>query len=204
MTIKIDERIVACEVVGDGASPPMPALPQPYARPTKMRGTTYKVKPPTMEAALYITINDLDLPDGSRRPFEIFLNSKDVTNSQWMVAVTRLLSGHFRQPTDFLWAIDELKQVYDPKGSYFIPGGGGSCGGIVAHIARVLEEHCRDLGLIQAATLTEERKQELAAKRTEADARGAAAKECPKCHEQSMFYLDGCWTCTSCGESKCG
>lgn len=197
--IKITEKIIGQEIV----KPPEPPI-APYERPAKLRGTTYKIKPPTLNAALYITINDQRLDDGALRPFEIFLNTKDVTHSQWMIAVTRLLSGHFRQRQDFAWVIDELKQVFDPKGSYFLPGGGGLCGGIVAHIATVIEEHCRELGLFKPIPLTAEQQQTLAAKKAEATARGVTGKECGKCHEPALYFLDGCWTCTSCGDSKCG
>jgi hypothetical protein len=191
MTTVITEKIIGAEVVK-----PDPTL-LAYARPLKLAGTTYKIKPPTLEAALYITINDIELPGGQRRPFEIFINSKDITHTQWIVALTRLLSGHFRQPLDFTWAIDELKQVYDPKGAYFLPGTHYLCGGIVAHIAHVVEEHCRGLGLLPPADKP-------------ADTAAAPAGEiptmrkCAKCHQNTVRLIDGCWTCTSCGDSKCG
>lgn len=187
MTTVIKEKIIGAEVVKPDATI------LAYARPAKLPGTTYKIKPPTLEAALYITINDIELPGGKRRPFEIFLNSKDITHTQWMIALTRLLSGHFRQPLDFLWAIDELKQVYDPKGAYFLPGTHKMCGGIVAHIAHVLEEHCRGLGLVPAHEPTVATAGEI-----------PAMRECAKCHQHAVRLVDGCWTCTSCGDSKCG
>jgi ribonucleoside-diphosphate reductase alpha chain len=190
MTTVIKEKIIGAEVVK-----PAPTL-LAYDRPAKLSGTTYKIKPPTLEAALYITINDIELPGGKRRPFEIFLNSKDITHTQWMVALTRLLSGHFRQPLDFLWALDELKQVYDPKGAYFLPGTHYMCGGIVSHIAHVIEEHCRGLGLLPPAD-------PLAA--TPAPASEIPTmRQCAKCHQYTLRLVDGCWTCTSCGDSKCG
>ena len=191
MTTVITEKIIAAEVVK-----PDPTL-LAYARPLKLAGTTYKIKPPTLEAALYITINDIELPGGQRRPFEIFINSKDITHTQWIVALTRLLSGHFRQPLNFTWAIDELKQVYDPKGAYFLPGTHYLCGGIVAHIAHVVEEHCRGLGLLPPADKPAD---------TTAATAGEipAMRECQKCHQKTVRLVDSCWTCTSCGDSKCG
>ena len=191
MTTVITEKIIAAEVVK-----PDPTL-LAYARPLKLAGTTYKIKPPTLEAALYITINDIELPGGKRRPFEIFLNSKDITHTQWIVALTRLLSGHFRQPLDFTWVIDELKQVYDPKGAYFLPGTHYLCGGIVAHIAHVVEEHCRGLGLLPPADKPADT---IPAPAGEIP----AMRQCAKCHQKAVRFLDGCWTCTSCGDSKCG
>ena len=197
MTTIITEKIVGAEVVK-----PAPAI-LAYDRPAKLSGTTYKIKPPTLEAALYITINDIELPGGKRRPFEIFLNSKDITHTQWMVALTRLLSGHFRQPLDFLWALDELKQVYDPKGAYFLPGTHYMCGGIVSHIAHVIEEHCRGLGLLPAAG----KPADVASENPLAAPKPPPARTdrpCGKCHQFTLYFLDGCWTCTSCGDSKCG
>jgi len=217
MTVKIDEKIVGYEVVKPGIDergaviqrPAMqPMTIQPYERPAALYGSTYKITPPTMNAALYVTINDIELPDGSRRPFEIFLASKDVSHEQWMKALTRLLSAIFRQPLPFEFAIAELKEMIDPNGAYFIPkgnaGGKGKCGGIVAHIGRVLEEHCKASGIIRKPEQSEQQKAALADKKAEAEAKGIRGQECSKCHEMSMFVMDGCLTCTSCGESKCG
>lgn len=221
MTIKIDEKIVGYEVVppglnSQGAVIPRPAKTQghepapivPYDRPISLRGATYKITPPSMNAALYVTINDIELPDGSHRPFEVFLNSKDVTHEQWMKAVTRLLSAIFRQPLPFEFAIQELKEIVDPNGAYFIPkgnaGGKGKCGGIAAHIGRVIEEHCKTAGIIKKPELDEKQKTALAAKKAEAESKGVKGQECPKCHEMAMYVMDGCLTCVSCGESKCG
>lgn len=217
MTIEIKEKIVGYEVVQPGLDErgaPLKKPPQitativPYERPALLPGSTYKITPPTMNAALYVTINDIELPDGSRRPFEVFLNSKDVTHAQWMTAVTRLLSAVLRQPLPFEFAIQELKETVDPNGAYFIPkgnaGGKGRCGGIVAHIGRVLEEHCKASGIIKKTEQTEQQKAALAAKKTEAEANGVKKQECPKCHEMGLVMLDGCLVCVSCGESKCG
>ncbi len=196
--IKIDQPIVDYEIVK-----PVP-LPMPHERPAKVLGATYKIKPPTMNAALYITINHIKLEDGSQRPIEVFLNTKDITHSQWMHALTRLLSALFRSPLPFEFAIQELKEVVDPKGSYFIPGGGGQCGGLVDHIARVIEAHCIDIGAIAKPEMDEQQQAELKEKAAKAKAKGIKAQECPKCHEKTLVKLDGCLTCTSCGESKCG
>lgn len=196
--IKIDTPIVDCEIVKQQT------MPEPYGRPDKVLGATYKIKPPTMHAALYITINHITLPDGSARPIEIFLNTKDVTHSQWMHALTRLLSAQFRSPLPFEFAIQELKEVVDPKGSYFIPGGGGQCGGIVDHTARIIEQHCMDIGAIIKEQPTEEQQQVLTDKKQSAESAGIKAMQCPKCHDQSLIMQDGCNTCTSCGYSKCG
>lgn len=206
MTVKIDEKIVSAEVVKN-APAPTPVLP--YERPLILRGTTYKIRPPTLGAALYVTINDLELPDKTRRPLEVFLNTKDVTHTQWMHALTRMLSFILRQPNiPIHLAVDELKQISDPEGHYFLPkadpAGRGKVGGMVAHIGRVIEEHCIGLGIIKKPEMSEAQKTAVAEKKVQAEKAGIKAQECPKCHELAMYLMDGCLTCTSCGESKCG
>lgn len=216
--IKIDSKIISVSVVSEeDKQPKKPPEPEPeppkltalkpHARPSTLFGTTYKIKPGNMTAALYVTINNLELPDGTKRPVEIFLNTKDVAHSQWRMAVSRLLSALFRQPLPFEFAIEELKQIPDPEGPYFFhkndPAGRGKCLGVVAHIAKIVETHCQGLGLL------EEKEQPIPAevltvKYAEAKATGAPIMNCPKCHENALVMLDGCWTCTSCGESKCG
>lgn len=204
--ISINQKIVGWSVpkpTPETATVPQAPLLAVIDRPAKLHGTTYKIRPPMMSAALYITINDAALPDGSRRPLEIFLNTKDTTHFQWMVAVTRLLSSIFRYPLPFEFAIDELKQVHDPHGSYFIPGSGGICGGIVAHIAKVLETHCIENGMITAPQLDVAVVQMIEEKKAEAKAIGAKGQRCAKCGEDTVYVLDGCTTCVTCADSKC-
>lgn len=198
--IKIEHPIVAVEVVKESDKVPPLA---PYKRADRLDGVTYRIKPPTMAAALYITINDTVLPDGKRRPFELFLNTKDRTHDQWITAVTRLVSAIFRQPLDFAFMLEELKQVEDTRGAYFIPGG-AMCGGIVSHVARVIEEHCYERGILARPVMTEAQKVVLVEAAKKAKAAGAPAEKCHKCGEMSMYKIDGCLTCQSCGESKCG
>lgn len=202
MTVKIDEKIIGVSVAAGDNAKETNAPMTPYDRPQRLYGVTEKIKPPVMEAALYVTINDIDCPDG-KRPLEIFLNSKDVTHAEWMVSVSRLLSAIFRLPVPFDFAIEELKQVVSPNGSYFIPGGGGRCGGIVSHIARVLEAHCLEIGAIKKPEMSEEARAALAEKKNQAQAADAKANICPKCSEFTYYFLDNCWSCVSCGHSKC-
>lgn len=179
--------------------------PEPFERPAgKIPGVTYKIRPPTMNAALYVTINDIDIGNEEKRPVEIFLASKDVAHQEWIVALSRMISGLFRQPYDFTWVIDELRQVYDPKGGYFIPGTKIMCGGVVAHIGYIIEQHCKDLGIIEDEKLSTEEAGKLLAKAKEAENKGIPATECPDCHKVTAVFMDGCWTCTNCGYSKCG
>ena len=104
-----------------------------------LHGETFKLKTPLSEHSLYVTINDI-VVDGKRRPFEIFLNSKNMENFQWMVALTRVLSAVFRSSEDSLFLVEELKSVFDPRGGYFEPGGVYSPS-IVAEIGECIEKH---------------------------------------------------------------
>lgn len=216
MTVKIDEKIVGYEVVQPGMDErgaPLKitetATVVPYERPAILHGSTYKITPPTMNSALYITINDTELPEGARRPFEVFLNSKDNESAEWRQALTRMLSFILRQPTIPVYlAAEELKQVVDPNNSYFLtkndPAGRGKVGGVVAHIGRVLYQHCEALGLTPKLEISAHTKNILAEKKAAAESKGIKGQECPKCHEMTLFVLDGCLTCVSCGNSKCG
>ncbi len=64
-------------------------------QPEMLIGSTYKVKTPISDHAMYVTINDIVLNEGTeyekRRPFEVFINSKNLDHYQWIVALTRIL-----------------------------------------------------------------------------------------------------------------
>jgi hypothetical protein len=190
-------------------------------RPDMLVGSTYKVKTPVTEHAMYITINDIILNEGSehekRRPFEVFINSKNMDNFQWVVALTRLISAVFRKGGDTTFMVEELKAVFDPKGGYFKPGG-IFMPSIVAEIGHCIEKHMQMIGMIKTDKLDENQKQFLAKKREEIDAKqdtvsgneaeqGAfpeSASLCAKCSTKALVLMDGCMTCLSCGDSKCG
>ena len=118
-------------------------------RPDVLTGITYKIRPPTIDEAVYITIND-SLIDGVTRPVEVFINSKDMKSYQWISCVTRLLSSALQQPGDFpVWVIGELIDTHDPIGGYWMPGNSQVwCASIVAHIGHVLKRHCEGLELV--------------------------------------------------------
>lgn len=198
--IKIESKIIKAEVVKDDA--PAMAAPIPYDRPASLHGVTYKIKPGSMNSALYVTINSITLPDGTRRPLEVFLNARDGAHAQWMMALTRLLSALLRQPLPYDFAIEELKQISDPHGPYFLgkddPTGRGRCPSVVAHVARVLELYCRE-ELGRSAPVGDANDSSPAPKETT-----HKALYCRKCGSDQVRMLDGCWTCTACGDSKCG
>ena len=186
-----------------------------------LEGSTYKIKTPLDDHAMYVTINDIILnlgtPHEQRRPFEIFINSKNMDHFQWIVALTRLMSAVFRKGGDVTFLPEELQAVFDPKGGYFKPGG-KFMPSIIAEIGAVIEHHLQKIGLMEKESLSEQQQLILNQKRAEvegqkikvADSVGedaeypTSATLCNKCHTKAVIILDNCATCLSCGYSKCG
>ena len=143
-------------------------------RPEVLIGSTYKIKSPLVEHALYVTINDIvlnqDSPHESRRPFEIFINSKNMDHFQWVVAITRIMSAVFRKGGDVTFLVEEMKAVFDPRGGYF-KAGGIYMPSIVAEIGAVVEDHLRQIGMIVDEELSDAQKRLIAEKRAAYDAR---------------------------------
>ncbi len=190
-------------------------------RPEVLVGSTYKVKTPVSDHAMYVTINDIVLnPDTDheqRRPFEIFINSKNLDHYQWIVALTRIISAVFRKGGDVTFLVDELKAVFDPRGGYWKPGG-VYMPSIIAELGHVVEEHLVTIGLMKKSELDDHQKQLVAEKRDEFLQQNAqqdafvdndadypaGAQLCTKCSTAAVIMMDGCMTCLSCGDSKCG
>jgi hypothetical protein len=187
-------------------------------RPPVLSGSTYKIKTPLSEHALYVTINDIVLnPDTEhelRRPFEIFINSKNMDHFQWIVALTRIASAVFRKGGDVTFLVEELRSVFDPHGGYFKKGG-KFMPSLVAEIGDVLESHLREIGILKSPGLDEHQQNFIKSKAEEYNQKTAApeasvddfpegATLCKKCLTRAMIMLDGCLTCLNCGESKCG
>src|SRR3569623_1822545 len=147
-------------------------------RPDMLVGSTYKVKTPLSEHALYVTINDVVLNEGTphelRRPFEIFINSKNMDHFQWIVALTRIISAVFRKGGDVTFLVEELKAVFDPRGGYFKKGG-KYMPSLVAEIGDAIENHLRMIGLLQDTGPDEHQRKLIAEKRTQIDQRAASA-----------------------------
>ena len=149
----ITSKLVSSSVVNtqDAVKRPKEEMSEDFSRPEMLVGSTYKVKNPTSEHALYITINDVVLnagtPHEERRPFEIFINSKDMEYFQWIVSLTRVISAVFRKGGDATFLIEELMAVYDPRGGYFKKGG-LYMPSLVAHIGFTLKGHMAMLGLV--------------------------------------------------------
>src|SRR3989338_8475984 len=161
MTIKIDKKITGYEVVKEEpkrADSNVVHMHERLERPEMLLGSTYKVKTPLTEHALYVTINDIILNQGTeyelRRPFEIFINSKNMDHFQWIVALTRIVSAVFRKGGDVTFLVEELRSVFDPRGGYFKKGG-KFMPSLVGEIGDVIEHHLRKIGLIKDESLNE-------------------------------------------------
>ena len=171
-------------------------------RPRVVEGRTYKISPAVTDSAMYITINDAILDDGTRRPVEMFINTKHVAHQQWITALTRMVSAIFRKPGPYLFVADELKEIFDPQGGYF--DGGKMMPSVVAHVAEVLKEHFIWIGAMEAPALSAVQKEVIEEKQEQAAAAGVVGSLCLKCAQTTVIKLDGCDTCTNCGDSKCG
>jgi hypothetical protein len=193
---------------------------EPLSRPDMLIGNTYKIKTPVTEHALYITINDIIMNEGTpqehRRPFEIFINSKNMEHFQWIVALTRVMSAVFRKGGDVTFLVEELRSVFDPSGGYFKKGG-KYIPSLVAEIGEVVEQHLIQIGMLKKnepdehqKKLIEEKRAEYMEKITQSGAEinsegfPAGAQLCSKCSTKAAIIMDGCLTCLNCGESKCG
>ncbi len=222
MSKKIEQKIVKAEVVDAAAEAPASAsaeviqMHENLARPEALQGTTYKIKTPLSEHALYVTINDITLNPGTeheiRRPFEIFINSKNMEHFQWIIALTRILSAVFRKGGDVTFLVDELRSVFDPQGGYFKKGGRYTPS-IVAEIGDVIEQHMISIGMLKKEGLDPHQQEYVDAKRRELEGRfeqpavddgyPTSATLCRKCQMRAVVLLDNCLTCLHCGDSKC-
>lgn len=212
---KIDQPIVGYSVAGEdqkpGAQGVEPTFTPPDTRPEVLYGRTYKIHPPMEAHALYITINDVLVNEGTEhehlRPFEIFLNSKDMESFQWIVALTRVISGIFRKGGDMEFLVEELRSVFHPNGGYWLPGGKWQPS-VVAHIGEVVQRHLYDLGLIEKAppkSKAEQKKEEQHQKEDASQQDHTIYEYCGDCGRDTAHKLDGgCPQCLECGHAKCG
>ncbi|MFD0981813.1 adenosylcobalamin-dependent ribonucleoside-diphosphate reductase [Tropicimonas aquimaris] len=173
-------------------------LSEPLDRPQSLEGHTYKVKWPDSEHAIYITINDIIL-NGTRRPFEVFINSKNMEHFAWTVALTRMISAVFRRGGDVSFVVEELKAVFDPRGGAWMQG--KYVPSILAAIGGVIERHMVSIGFIEGEGLG--LKADPEAERMVVGDR-PKGQACPSCGQYEMRMVEGCMTCMSCGHSKCG
>jgi len=177
-------------------------MTQPLSRPESLPGQTYKIKWPDGDHAMYITINDV-IQDGRRRPFEIFINSKNMEHYAWTVGLTRMISAVFRRGGDVSFVVEEMKAVFDPRGGAWM--GGKYVPSLLAAIGDVIEHHMIDIGFMPARERgPKEIAQRQVANLPTGGAVAARMAQCPKCGEASLIRVEGCDQCTSCGYSRCG
>jgi ribonucleoside-diphosphate reductase alpha chain len=173
-------------------------------RPVKVTGATYKIKWPTSPHALYVTINDIE-EDGSRRPYEIFLNSKNLDHHAWTVALTRMISAIFRRPHDSRFVAEELQAVFDPQGGAWLDG--SYVPSIPASIGRVIAQHMESIGYgtpVVASPVDTDKAQVAALGASGVLSSRRLGPACPACGSFDVKNESGCMTCLSCGYSKCG
>ena len=223
MAIKINKKIVGYGIAEPDKNEPVEEaannvfkLGEPLDRPEKITGTTYKVKTPVTDHAFYITINDVIMNEGTtqehRRPFEIFVNSKNMEHFQWIVALTRVMSAVFRKGGDITFLVEELESVFDPNGGYYKKGG-KYIPSLVAELGHVVETHLQNIGMLKNSEpdlhqkkLIDEKKNEYLKKNQNTLDENGFPKDsqlCAKCHTKAAIMMDGCLTCLNCGESKC-
>jgi ribonucleoside-diphosphate reductase alpha chain len=182
-------------------------MTKPLDRPEVLPGQTYKVRWPESDHAIYITINDV-INDGRRRPFEVFINSKNTEHYAWTVGLTRMISAVFRRGGDVSFVVEELKAVFDPRGGHWMNG--RYVPSLLAAIGEVIEEHLIGIGFIAGPDAEDDDDFEAQKKVVNMGAHEDQAsanspfKYCPRCSQPSLMKSEGCDTCTSCGYSKCG
>ncbi len=229
MTVQISKPIVSFKVAKEEDQVSSPELdvvkPQQmteyFERPEVLQGFTYKIKTPAADHAFYVTINDAILNFGtdneSRRPFEVFVSSKNMEHFQWIVALTRVISAVFRKGGDITFLVEELKAVFDPHGGYF-KAGGKFMPSLVAEIGDVIEQHLLRIGIMKEEVMDDHTKAYLDEKRKELlaqEGRSSTATDdsnnfpvtaqlCTKCNHKALVLMDGCMTCLNCAHSKCG
>ena len=174
-------------------------MAEPLDRPQALEGNTYKLKWPDSEHAIYVTVNDVIIND-HRRPFEVFINSKNMENFAWTVALTRMISAVFRRGGDVSFVVEELKAVFDPRGGAWVQG--KYIPSILAAIGGVLEQHMIAIGFLEGEGMG--LKEDPKAGQQVVNLNENGGKACPSCGQFDMQMVEGCMTCRSCGHSKCG
>ena len=183
-------------------------MSEPLDRPQALEGRTYKLRWPESDHAIYITLNDI-MEGGRRRPFEVFINSKNMEHYAWTVALTRMISAVFRRGGDVAFVVEELKAVFDPRGGYWM--GGKYVPSLLAAIGDVIEQHMVAIGFLDDGNKAgfgnkpggNQAGGDLAKRRAIAGRSGGSA-QCPRCGEAGLMREEGCDICPSCGWSRCG
>jgi ribonucleoside-diphosphate reductase alpha chain len=190
-------------------------MAEPLKREVVLEGATYKLRWPSNDHALYITINDIER-DGRRRPFEVFINTKNLEHYAWTVALTRMISAIFRRGGDVTFVVEELKAIFDPQGGQWM--GSRYVPSLIAAIGEVIEGHMIRIGFLSgvdagrepdgdAGPSIDQEHLPLAAGDISPPAptqQRAGGRTCPRCNMRSLHRREGCWICDACGYSRCG
>jgi ribonucleoside-diphosphate reductase alpha chain len=209
-----DKKAAAAEAEARGDN--VIRMHEKLERPEVLIGSTYKVKTPVSDHAMYVTINDIVLNEGTRheqrRPFEIFINSKNMEHYAWTVALTRMISAVFRRGGDVSFVVEEMKAVFDPRGGAWMEG--RYVPSLLAAIGEVIERHMIEIGFLPAKHSHDERALQAQIVNLGPEPRpgggnpmgfaGPRLRQCPKCGEAALIRIEDCDQCTSCGYSKCG
>jgi ribonucleoside-diphosphate reductase alpha chain len=179
------------------AAPPAPATSDLMTRADKLTGATYKLRWPDSEHAMYVTINDIE-QDGIRRPFEIFVNSKNLEHYAWVVALTRMISAVFRRGGEVAFVAEEMKQVFDPRGGQW--SNGHYVPSLVAAIGDIIERHMVETGFLTPAVTPAVT---LASQAVATAAAPQLGPLCPQCSQPGLVREAGCLSCVHCGWSRC-
>ena len=225
MNKKIEKKIVGYKVVSEDQEGGVEAqsnvesniiqMHEKVSRPEALAGSTYKIKTPMSDHAMYLTINDIILNEGTdhelRRPFEIFLNSKNMDQYQWISALTRVISAVFRKGGDCTFLVEELKAIFDPQGGYF-KSGGRFMPSLVAEIGWAIEDHLQKMGVMTNVEIPEHQKkimdensadfEQPTAAQAEATAFLPHADGCTTWSVKETKLIDACYTSQHCGTSK--
>jgi ribonucleoside-diphosphate reductase alpha chain len=193
-----EEKETPVKVIGDDNNSEIVYLAEPLDRPQELDGATYKLKWPDSEHAIYITVNDLVVA-GHRRPFEVFINSKNMEHFAWTVALTRMISAVFRRGGDVSFVVEELKAVFDPRGGAWMQG--KYVPSILAAIGGVIEQHMVSTGFLAGAGMGLKSDPHAEVVPMNQKPKG---KACSSCGTYDLRMVEGCMTCGSCGYSKCG
>jgi ribonucleoside-diphosphate reductase alpha chain len=181
-------------------------MTRPLDRPEALPGQTYKLRWPESDHALYITLNDV-VQDGRRRPFEVFINSKNMEHYAWTVGLTRMISAVFRRGGDVSFVVEELKAVFDPRGGSWMEG--RYVPSLLAAIGEVIERHMIAIGFMPDPARERQEmfanadKKVVGLNPSGQDGADARLPRCPKCSQPTIIRQEGCDLCTSCGYSKC-
>ncbi len=198
LSVSEEKAEAPVQISTDGERAEVVYLAEPLDRPQELDGATYKLKWPDSEHAIYITINDLVVA-GHRRPFEVFINSKNMEHFAWTVALTRMISAVFRRGGDVSFVVEELKAVFDPRGGAWMQG--KYVPSILAAIGGVIEKHMIATGFLagEGMGLKSDPQADVVALNG-----GPKGKACSSCGGYDLRMVEGCMTCGSCGYSKCG